>query len=45
MPVIAAGPNLEETAKRIDAQVIKGFTMLSIDKQASTLAAMSFANC
>jgi putative DNA primase/helicase len=31
MPVIAAGPNLEETAKRIDAQVIKGFTMLSID--------------
>ena len=31
MPVIAAGPNLEEMAKRIDAQVIKGFTMLSID--------------
>ena len=31
MPVIAAGPNLEETAKRVDAQVIKGFTMLSID--------------
>jgi putative DNA primase/helicase len=31
MPVIAAGPNLEEMAKRVDAQVIKGFTMLSID--------------
>jgi putative DNA primase/helicase len=31
MPVIAAGAKLEETAKRIDAQVIKGFTMLSID--------------
>jgi hypothetical protein len=31
MPVIAAGPNLEETGKRLDAQVIQGFTQLSID--------------
>jgi putative DNA primase/helicase len=31
MPVIAAGPNLEEMAKRVDAQVIEGFTLLSID--------------
>ena len=31
MPVIAAGGSLEEMAKRFDAQVIKGFTMLSID--------------
>ena len=31
MPAIAAGADLTEMAKRIDAQVIAGFTMLSID--------------
>jgi putative DNA primase/helicase len=31
MPVIAAGGDLTELAKRLDAQVIAGFTLLSID--------------
>jgi putative DNA primase/helicase len=31
MPVIATGKDLEELAKRLDAKVIEGFTLLAID--------------